>query len=719
MRASNPIFTIATFLALMALPFLLFGFLSVRIFEDKLLPEVETQTLTAAKGVQRRVDFAIETFGGLHTLRGVEPVLEHARSSAPGISFLAITGPDGAIRHVSADDVEVVSMALEAAVSRDFPMLSGRFRQLWDQYVGIPLSSPVTIAEQRGRDLLVTSLPLGSQSGEPVGTLLAGVDIGTLDTIKRDIWIDTGAVVFAIVLLAIELLLLIFAVYIQRPAWLVNFLTARLQKLDVRFIPRPRGGGVAGRLIKQINEIVTRAATAASSGAAITSILYFPKSGVPKLISDPVVSHIRLPLFLFFISEAILRPILPKFLSDFAPGGNDPDFWTGIIMAGFMAASLFSVLAGSILSERVGGPRRIFMVGALLAGIGMFGHIAADSFAAILLLRMLTGLGYGLVYAAAQVHIAQHADPSRRSSGFSLFLAVVVAAEITGPAVGGILADRLGTEEVLIAATISIALGAMVCIFTLPGRSPDLTDPTALPSSGRRSAGADEFDQRAGILRTQWRMIRRVVANRRFSMATLCFAIPAKALLTGGLFLLVPLTVFSSGGAAESARVLMGYGIAILVLAPLLSPIADRLEGFGIWVSIGGMVAGVGFALPHTWTVLGGEGLTILFVATLIFGLGQTLSIPTQISFLLRLTEREVSEFGAGPVLGVFRFLERLGSFAGPLIAGGLLLFYPPDVALLWMGIGSILMAACGLSWILAVGQQDEEEAIGALLVKA
>ncbi|MBD0865042.1 MAG: hypothetical protein GDA36_05240 [Rhodobacteraceae bacterium] len=101
MTATRPILLIL-FLFLLAMPFLLFGFFSVKILEPRLLSEFETQTRTAAVGVQRRIDRAVEAFGGLHALRDVEPVLHNARLSAPGMSFLALTDSDGTILYRSA-----------------------------------------------------------------------------------------------------------------------------------------------------------------------------------------------------------------------------------------------------------------------------------------------------------------------------------------------------------------------------------------------------------------------------------------------------------------------------------------------------------------------------------------------------------------------------------------------------------------------------------------
>ncbi|MCY4301040.1 MAG: MFS transporter [Aestuariivita sp.] len=710
---SRPVFLIGL-LILLALPYLLFGFLSVRVLEPRFLHEFETQTITAAEGVQRRVENAVSAFGGLHALRDVERVLDRARASSPGMSFFALTNLESEILHLSADFPAEVRQTLGSfAVSDESEQISD-FEQYFRDTTGIALTAPVALARQSGSNLLVTELPIVGPDDEAIGALFAGVDIATLTAVKQDIWIDTGVVVFAVVLVAAELLILVFTIYLIRPAWAIDFLTLRLQNRDLRFTLRSRGGGVAQRIIRCLDDVITKAVDSTRSTVCLT----LPGAEGLQQVRIPALSHIRLPLFLFFLSEAMLRPILPQFLGTFAPSDSDPNFSTGMVMAGFMAASLVSVLIGSFMSERAGGPRRVFFLGAISAVVGMFGHIVATDFASILVFRILTGFGYGLVYASAQVHVAQNVDPVRRTTGFSLFLAVIVAAEICGPAIGGIIADRFGSAPVFFGSVALIVFSALFCLFLIPKLSPNITDLNAVPSfdASKRKTASSTMAQE---WRNQFNIAQKILGNRRFCVAIVCFAIPAKALLTGGLFLLVPLTVFANGGeATESARILMGYGIAILLLVSAIAPLADRWKGFSIWVAIGSIVAGVGFVFPHAWNILGTGGLVFLFISTLLFGVGQTLAIPTQISFLLQATERQLVEYGAGPILGLFRFLERLGSFAGPVIAGTLLLFFPPDMALQWMGFGAVLLSALGMSWFLAVGQQEEEEQINALLVE-
>ncbi|MCY4149266.1 MAG: MFS transporter [Gammaproteobacteria bacterium] len=697
---------ILTLMALLVAPFVLFSYLSIKIFESHLLPEIETQTETAITAVNNRIKYAIGVFGGPEALRGVDPVFESARSTAPGISLLAMTRPAGQqtdsqetgiqIDFISAINPEIARSSIEnmGTLGQDsqFPgLVDGPLYKLQEL-----IDLPLTGSTPQGDDsLLLKAVPISENLN-----LVAGLDLSLLNRLKQSAWLDTGVIVLAIVLIAIEILTLVFAKNFLRPNWQISFITARLAVGDFRFFTPISGGGQAKRFLKYISDQMARIRE-----SAMTEGLLFPADSTPRPIRSPSVAHIRLPLFLFFLSEAILRPILPQFLGNFT--AESADLQIGLIMSSFLAASLITVFFGSIFSERF-GVRKIFFLGALLSFAGMAGHLFAAGLGSIILARTLTGLGYGLVYAAAQVYIAMHADSKRRSLGFSQFLSVLIAAEIAGPAIGGIMADRVGVDLVLIGATAVIALAAMACFLLISRFNPDVTDPVDTPGTGI-SEIPDNWTS------GQWNLITLILRNPRFIAMIACFAIPAKMLLTGGLFFLIPLIVLKEAGAAESARILMGYGLAILFLSPLLASLADRWRGFSIWVALGGILSGMAFALPYTWEILiGDQTLLILFIATLLFGIGQALSIPTQISFLIQISNQGAE--ASGVVLGVFRLMERIGAFLGPVLAGILLLQTSPEEALMWLGISSFLTATLGMSLFVAVGEENEEVVLQGIL---
>ncbi|MDE0347981.1 MAG: hypothetical protein OXI66_19705, partial [Boseongicola sp.] len=84
MKSRLPALFMLTLVLLTLIPFLLFGILSIRIFEARLLPEVESQTINSGLGLQRRLNLAIAFSGGLDGLRGVEETLDATRSFSKG-----------------------------------------------------------------------------------------------------------------------------------------------------------------------------------------------------------------------------------------------------------------------------------------------------------------------------------------------------------------------------------------------------------------------------------------------------------------------------------------------------------------------------------------------------------------------------------------------------------------------------------------------------------
>ena len=203
------------------------------------------------------------------------------------------------------------------------------------------------------------------KDGAGVGILHAGFDVSYLSGLRLDILIDTAAIVFAVLLLAAELLILVFAFAVQRPARAADFMQGRPHRRDLRWMA-PAGA-------------MTRTLSAATSSirALAGTVIRSPESGqAPKEVTLPSTASICLPLFLFFLSEAMLRPVLPAFLAGFTETPASGGFGAGMMMAAFMAASLVSVPAGSLLSERI-APKYIFLAGAALAGAGMAGHAAA------------------------------------------------------------------------------------------------------------------------------------------------------------------------------------------------------------------------------------------------------------------------------------------------------------------------------------------------------
>src|SRR5262249_28773624 len=127
------------------------------------------------------------------------------------------------------------------------------------------------------------------------------------------------------------------------------------------------------------------------------------------------------------------------------------------------------------------------------------------------------------------------------------------------------------------------------------------------------------------------REVASLLFNGRFMTVTGLAAVPAKILLTGLCFYLVPLYLLSVGSTqAVAGRALMTYGIAMVLVSPLAASYATTRARMEWLVAAGLVVSGTGGIL-----LLAGNHVLWVFAAALLVGLGQALSMAAQ-SALIR-----------------------------------------------------------------------------------
>ena len=92
-----------------------------------------------------------------------------------------------------------------------------------------------------------------------------------------------------------------------------------------------------------------------------------------------------------------------------------------------------------------------------------------------------------------------------------------------------------------------------------------------------------------------------LLLNRRFMTVTALAAVPAKVLLTGMCFYLVPLYVVSIGSSQSVVgRILMVYAIAMVVLSPIAAAIAATRGRMELLVGVGLTTSGLGGVLGYS-----------------------------------------------------------------------------------------------------------------------
>jgi MFS family permease len=246
-----------------------------------------------------------------------------------------------------------------------------------------------------------------------------------------------------------------------------------------------------------------------------------------------------------------------------------------------------------------------------------------------------------------------------------------MAATVCGPSIGGILADNIGERPTFVIAAL-LALSSMAVIRFLP------------------NATEDEGTKRATARLPTWSEIGSLVSNPRFMAVTGLAAMPAKMLLTGVCFYLLPLYVLAQGSTqAMAGRILMTYAVVMVVMAPLTAGLAHNRERMHWLVGGGLIVSGLGGML-----MLAGTHVGWLFLAVGLVGVGQAMSISAQSALVAEHCAPEIAKLGEGVVYGVYRLLERLGNTAGPLVAAALALYFDQRTGFVALGAAVCLSGA-------------------------
>jgi MFS family permease len=362
-----------------------------------------------------------------------------------------------------------------------------------------------------------------------------------------------------------------------------------------------------------------------------------------------------------------------------------PEVVIGLPIALFMLIVALGQPFLGAWAQRV-GHRHAMLVGAATAAVGFVASAFAHSVIDLLLWRSLCALGYGLVFVAAQGHVLEHATASNRARSFALFVGAIMVATVCGPSIGGILADNIGERWTLGVAAL-LAIGSMGAIRLLPRQSSDA-------AAAQAAARPPKLREIGGLL-----------FNARFMTVTGLAAIPAKVLLTGVCFYLVPLYVLSLGSTQSVVgRILMIYGVVMVVVSPIAAAMATSRHRMEWLVGAGLLLSGLG-----TLLVTASNHVGWVFVAVFLVGLGQSLSIAAQSALVREHCDSEVAAMGEPAVYGVYRLFERLGNALGPMLAAGLLLAFGYRAGFVATGAA---VALCGLVFLFVTRRTQDRAAL-------
>lgn len=324
----------------------------------------------------------------------------------------------------------------------------------------------------------------------------------------------------------------------------------------------------------------------------------------------------------YFLSLGMLLPVVPQYVA--GPLGGD-ELVVGVVVGAFAAGAVaVRPLAGRVGDRR--GRKALIVAGGAIVGVSVLGYHLGGPSAALLLFRLLGGVGEGVFFVGAGTMVTDLAPEHRRGEAISYWSIAVYGGLAFGPALGeAVLAgDRFGLVWTVSGTLALIAAMIGLCTTETVERGADHDEPAHRPLLHRAALAP-------GVV--------------------LFLGIVGLA----GFAAFVPLYA-KELGMADSSRVFLLYGCTVLAVRIVGARLPDRL---------GPLRAGTAATLAAS------AGLTVialarssagLYVGTFVFSLGMSLLYPAMLTLALSgVPERERGS-AVGTISSFFDLSQGLGA---------------------------------------------------------
>lgn len=676
------------------------AFVAWTLFRDELLPEMDRTAYTVGVLTQERIADALALGIPFDQLEGMQSFLDATLLKTPDLGYLAITNSDGDVLYRSTSTPAAIDPFLRIgslALKSPGPEVSNEGGYQVTRHRSEDVAGTVDLGGTYQDVALDIRSPLTT---DHLGALHVGLDQAAVARQIKDIGFDIGIVMLTSLLFALEVLLFISTFSFIGPMKLVEQQLLRLSEGRFGQIIAAQAPPGMSDVIDALNSRVQRMQEAFGRLSARLEDLPADIRGRAAEELQPLLARmndrfdlskqhlkemrvtdlvdVRLLTFLFMFAEFLSRPFFPIYAKGLVDGpafGISEAVLIGLPITAFM---LVHALATPFTASLVGrlGSRRTYILGALLSTAGLLGTGWAYGLYDLILFRMVSGAGYATMFMACQAYVVGNTTPANRGQGIAMFVSGLMAAEICGPAIGGILVDRIGYSWVFM-------LGAGVALASAGLAIQQMS----LDKNRDKDRVQEVKPKSAGFLVASGALLR----NPRFVTTVFFASIPAKLVLTGVLFYLAPVYLTELGATqSEIGRYLMTYGVASVLLASFFARVVDGAGAHALAVGLGGAMSGGVLLLALIWP---SPYMVLISVATI--GIAQAMTISAQLALVSTVGAAEARIYGDAAVLGVFRLVERIGSAAGPFVVAIFVSLWGTDVAMAATGGMLLAMTLC------------------------
>jgi MFS family permease len=403
-----------------------------------------------------------------------------------------------------------------------------------------------------------------------------------------------------------------------------------------------------------------------------------------KAANDDGLIIVKPVYMLAVLLDALTYSFLPKFLQDAALASGVSLGFASVPFTAYYIGFAASLIPAGVLCDRQ-GPKPMIIGGMILAAGSVFAMAMPFGIWELTGLRLLAGIGQGILIIGVQSFILAVASPEKKTQGAAIIVFGFQAGLIAGMALGSLMVNFLGPKGVFF---ISGAIGAANIVYSqlLIAKTEKKAQITTLQAAFAKLSGD----------------LRKVITSLEFLRTLTCIGMPAKAILTGIITFALPLILGQAGYRPEDiGQVVMLYGLGVLLSSGYASRYVDRTKNSEAILFIGAIVSGAGLLLVGMmgtpWLGNGVVSTVVVVFAVGIVGIAHGFINAPVVTHVGQTAL--ASRIGTNSATTAYRFLERGGHIAGPLLMSQLFIFFGQGPSVIG-GVG-IAVAVLGVLFVI------------------
>jgi MFS family permease len=363
-----------------------------------------------------------------------------------------------------------------------------------------------------------------------------------------------------------------------------------------------------------------------------------PDAASPPVDRRTLILAVYLPTALLAFGQGILLVTIPVYAASLGIAYTA----VSVIAAAAAIGTLLTDVPAGVVLQRI-GLRRSMLIGSAMVVLGTFGLALPIPVEAMVVLRVLAGIGIALWGLSRHAFIAGAIPVAQRGRAIATFGGINRVGTFGGPILGGLVATGAGIRFSFVAAAILAAFALIVAVRFIPDEA------------GHRV-------RRAGEATERWRLVGETIRSHAGDLAAAGIAQLFAQMIRQGRQLLVPLIGTQQLG-LSAAEVGLVVTISAIVDMSMFFPAGFVMDRYGRkFASVPSFsVMAVGILMVPLAT-----GFWSLTAAGVLIGLGNGLGSGSMMTL-----GADLSPPGAtGEFLGIWRLIGDTGAVLGPLAVG-------------------------------------------------